>query len=133
MANWWEYRAKVESNVEAVKEEVQSWSLGEQSEFLVDSMLSAAEVERAKTPSGGKVWITEDIRTDVKRRNLLQATLLQQSRMDQCLPGNAEIGESMQGGALERFPGGCYGRCKLQQDVRHREEAEQDCERLSEE
>ena len=42
-ANWEGYRGEVESKVEAVKEEVESWSLGEKSELLVDSMLNAAK------------------------------------------------------------------------------------------
>ena len=76
-ANWEEYRAEVERKVEAVKGEVESWSLGEQSAFLVDSMLSAAvaHVGQAKASTGGKVWMTEDIRAAVKKRNLLRTTV----------------------------------------------------------
>jgi len=67
----------VEEKVAAIAGEVESWPLGKQSSFLVDSMLGAARVHigQAKASKGGKAWMTEDIRLAIKRRNALRATV----------------------------------------------------------
>ena len=102
-ANWEGYRAEVEEKVEAVRGEVESWSVGKQSDFLVDSMLSAAKVHvgQAKATSAGKAWMTEEIRHAVKRRNLLRTTVA--ANREEWIGACREVQEMVRASKEERW------------------------------
>ena len=76
-ADWDGYRREVEQKVVEVKEEVREWSISKKSSFIVDTMLSAAKshVGQAKPRATSKVWMTEEVKTAVKKRNLLRRTV----------------------------------------------------------